>query len=168
MRFSPSNLKTRIIVFSLSMTDFRVEDYLRYLLPDFLVFVTALVCLVLALKLKRHWNGGDNDNETDSSRLRRRRRHHSDKLSPRWIRNHFFTFGLFLALIFLPSIITGIYFVLLMSIGIVWAIRMTFPSALRVVKLFVVFYSALHLLSIYLYQFYSLQLTFDPDDKWTK
>ncbi|XP_065833236.1 piezo-type mechanosensitive ion channel component 1-like isoform X2 [Oscarella lobularis] len=150
------------------MTDFRVEDYLRYLLPDFLVFVTALVCLVLALKLKRHWNGGDNDNETDSSRLRRRRRHHSDKLSPRWIRNHFFTFGLFLALIFLPSIITGIYFVLLMSIGIVWAIRMTFPSALRVVKLFVVFYSALHLLSIYLYQFYSLQLTFDPDDKWTK
>eukprot|EP00118_Oscarella_pearsei_P024120 m.299204 g.299204 ORF g.299204 m.299204 type:complete len:2308 (+) comp40787_c0_seq2:130-7053(+) len=141
------------------MEEFQYDDYLRYLLPDIFVFATSLVSVILAINLKRRQQRKD---ESDG------KGHRPRKLSPQAIRNYLFTLGLFGAVIFLPSILASIYFILLMSIGIVWSIRLTFPKLMQIMKLITFVYAAVHLFAIYAYQFYSVQTAFDPKDRWTK
>ena len=151
------------------MNHFDYQDYLHYLLPDVVVIVTCLVVLILGLKAIRQQNN-QQSGDAGEGQQNNRQSQHSHGFIQKVIAVHsvIFFLSLFLAAVIRPSILTGIYLLLLLAIGMVWSTYHSFPVILHWSKLLTIIYAGLHLFVLYAYQFYAFQDEFSADNKWIK
>jgi hypothetical protein len=151
------------------MNHFHYQDYLHYLLPDVVVLVICVVVLILGIKAIRQQSDEHSRGASGGEQSGRQSQH-----SPGFIQNMItvhsiiFFLSLFLAAVIKPSILTGIYLLLLLAIGLVWSTYHSFPVILHWTKLLTIIYSGLHLFALYIYQLYAFQHKFSPDNKWIK
>lgn len=150
------------------MNEFDYKDFLRYLLPDVGVFITCLLAIILGLKARRQQSGEQSRDAEGCQDTQSNQQSHTFVSRVILAHNILFSLSLFVAAVILPSILTGMYFLVLLTIGIVWSLYLSFPTILHWTKLLTVLYSALHLFVMYIYQFYALQNEFPPESKWMR
>lgn len=164
------SLFTEFLCCVFRMNHFDYQDFLRYLLPDVGVILTCLVAVILGVKARRQQSNErpeDAEGAQVNTRPTEQSRGFIQKMAFSAL-NVCFSLCLFFAAVILPSILTGIYFLLLLAIGVVWSTNHSFPLLVHWSKLLTLLYSGIHLFVMYIYQFYAFQDEFAPDSKWIK
>ena len=153
------------------MKEFAPADVARYIVPDVVVFLLSIILLILAVKLGREEAESDGLLE-DGERQAASTPYESGV--PKWLLSVLYAFSNALCIVVLlcagaanPSILSAVYLLVVIIVGVCWALEVRgAASKLRTAKIFIIVYSALHFLALYVYQFEGVQSTqpWDPTD----
>ena len=135
----------------------RYLDIVRLILPDVAVFLTSLFCMVCS-RPKILPNGLSRSINVSSDQSTS----YIGEIVPVFV-------GLMLlfAGIIQPNVLTSVYFLAFLILGICWGFHLLDylkkNRSFTIVKLFLTIYAGLHTIVVYVYQFPSLQKAIPPD-----
>ena len=160
---------------------------LRLIFPDIIILAVSTICFVIirrSLLSSRRRQTNDlftsttttmsnattvPSSNSDSSTTETRRNRWPRLLSILRRIRLFIQFVLIgLAAIVYPSILNSIYFIFFLALALIWSLSVKFGRKFTFARVFLLFYTSAHLLTIYLYQFAFFQEALPPMSLWSK